>query len=276
MVKQPASLAVAAWFMIAMGTFSLVRMPQTLLHPSAFDAEFLRHLRFPSWASWGADIVGAISQLIIGWALLTGRAWARKTFVATTSLGFATDLIDMSLPMWGMLVPQMLVATLLAAVLYQPSVTAYFASKDSLTQDTFSGHFLRKMLAVGLFIISGFCFSLVMLSQQLAYISQTIVWGKFLVGVAGLLALSGAATALGAVVCGVNAGARSAGIAVIATVGSVTYVGISLAVMQCSSGVWAATLRQRFPLAVAMNHFWPATAVLIPYLLFGVWLVRRN
>ncbi|MFP3615327.1 hypothetical protein SB778_35325, partial [Paraburkholderia sp. SIMBA_050] len=71
-------------------------------------------------------VILEVVNIVIGIAILKGREWSRKAYIATAVVGFAFSFINMPASMFVVLIPGFLLFALFVYLLFRRPATAYF------------------------------------------------------------------------------------------------------------------------------------------------------
>jgi ABC-type uncharacterized transport system permease subunit len=74
----------------------------------------------------GISVILEAVNVAIGIAILKGREWSRKAYIATAVLGFAFSFVNMPASMYAVLIPGVLLFALFVYLLFRRPATAYF------------------------------------------------------------------------------------------------------------------------------------------------------
>ena len=150
---RPTSLTVVGWFLIVGSALALFFMAATLnwlfgpypipitylLHwPYGFAGKSLRvPYLLPMWPTFAFGVIVSVVKFVAGIAMLKGREWSRKVYIAISVLGFSVALVDLpatiinvsdTAPMF--LILEALVFALFVHLLHQPQAAEYFGQAN--------------------------------------------------------------------------------------------------------------------------------------------------
>ncbi|WP_233863983.1 hypothetical protein [Paraburkholderia adhaesiva] len=126
MNKRPISLTIFAWLSIVMSLLSVLNALHTLNNSASMDLLSSGITRLPARATIAIGIVTNAIYFVLGIAILKRRAWARTAYVVILVLGLILSLIISKPGMYAMIVPGILLAALIAYLLYRRPATDYF------------------------------------------------------------------------------------------------------------------------------------------------------
>ncbi|WP_423371705.1 hypothetical protein [Burkholderia sp. LMG 32019] len=123
-MKRPISLTILAWIIIVTNAITGIYTPFTIGMPTT--QALLSHYLLPVWATLGISVIIEVVNVVIGIAILKGREWSRKTYIATSVFSFAFSFINMPASMFAVLIPGFLLFALFVYLLFRRPATAYF------------------------------------------------------------------------------------------------------------------------------------------------------
>ncbi|CAB3767012.1 hypothetical protein GQ57_22395 [Burkholderia sp. MSh2] len=123
-MKRPISLTILAWIVIVTNAITCVYTPFSIGMPTT--QALLAHYLLPVWATFAISMLLEAANVVIGIAILKGREWSRKAYIAATVFGFAFSLVNMPMSMFAVLIPGVLLFALFVYLLFRRPATAYF------------------------------------------------------------------------------------------------------------------------------------------------------
>ena len=123
-MKRPISLTILAWVIIVTNAITCVYTPFSIGMPTT--QALLSHYLLPVWATLGISVIIEVANIVIGLAILKGREWSRKAYVATSVLGFAFSFVNMPPSMFAVLIPGFVLFALFLYLLFRRPATTYF------------------------------------------------------------------------------------------------------------------------------------------------------
>ncbi|KML45349.1 hypothetical protein VL15_36515 [Burkholderia cepacia] len=123
-MKRPISLTILAWIIIVTNAITCVYTPFSIGMPTT--QALLSHYLLPVWATLGVSVIIEAANVVIGIAILKGREWSRKAYIATSGFGFAFSFVNMPASMFAVLIPGFLLFALFIYLLFRRPATAYF------------------------------------------------------------------------------------------------------------------------------------------------------
>lgn len=124
MSTRPTSLSILGWAFIVLSLLGLPLVLVMLNNPAAM--QLMESYRFPVLATLAYQAVSYVIHIVIGIAILKGRAWSRVAYVVVTLSGFAFGLFNV--PVWAYLsmLPGMVLVGVAVYLLYRRPATEYF------------------------------------------------------------------------------------------------------------------------------------------------------
>ncbi|MDD2708276.1 MAG: hypothetical protein PHV34_09725 [Verrucomicrobiae bacterium] len=128
MKKQPVSVTVIAWVLIASNAISLIASPLTLNNPVARD--LMSRSPIPLSVQYGMLYFGMTLILVSGIAMLKGRNWGRLLYVIWSAFGFLIGV--MTSPIKTALIPGTIIYLVIVFFLFCPKANRYFSLKENV------------------------------------------------------------------------------------------------------------------------------------------------
>ncbi|ABB09883.1 hypothetical protein Bcep18194_A6289 [Burkholderia lata] len=123
-MKRPISLTILAWIIIVTNAITCIYTPFTIGMPTT--QALLSQYLLPVWATLGISVILEVVNVVVGIAILKGREWSRKTYIATAVFSFAFSFINMPASMYAVLIPGVLLFALFVYLMFRRPATAYF------------------------------------------------------------------------------------------------------------------------------------------------------
>jgi len=123
-MKRPISLTILAWIIIVTNAITCIYTPFTIGMPTT--QALLSHYLLPDWATLGISVILEVVNIVVGIAILKGREWSRKTYIAISVFSFAFSFINMPASMYAALIPGVLLFALFVYLMFRRPATAYF------------------------------------------------------------------------------------------------------------------------------------------------------